>query len=68
MPGLLNDEVLSPSRLRLRVFEKVGAPPLQPLDEHGRMMAISCALHQVKDRLKSYKSTATQLSMPARVS
>lgn len=66
-PGLLTDEVLSPSRLQLRVFDQVGQPVLPPLDDLGRQMAVSCAMRDVKQKLSLYQSAVDQLGMPARI-
>ena len=66
-PGLLTDEVLSPSRLRLRVCEQVGRPALTPLDELGRQMTVSCVMRDVKSELKLYGASVEQLGMPGRV-
>lgn len=44
LPGLMDVEVLSPSRLRRNVFERGGCPPQGVLDGRGRAMALSRAL------------------------
>lgn len=60
--------MISPSRLRLRVFEYAGKPALQPMDDQGRTMAISCAMRDVREQLKSYQKSVDRQSMPAKVS
>lgn len=60
-------EVLSPSRLKLRIWERGGRPALPPLNELGRMMAISCALQDVADRMEYYARSARQAGMPAKL-
>lgn len=66
-PGLLDVEVLSPSRLKQRIWDRGGQPGLPPLDDLGRLMAISCAMQDTADKLTYYKNSVRQASMPARV-
>ena len=68
LPGLLLIQVLSPRRLRLRIQERGGRLPYPVLDERGRCMALSQAIHQVKDQLRFYGSTAHRPGLPSRVS
>ena len=68
VPGLLDTEVLSPSRLRLRVREAAGSAPLPLLNERGRVMLFSRILLQEQKNLACYGSSATQPGLADRVS
>lgn len=52
--GFFRLDVLSPSRLRYRVFDALGADLRQPIDERGKAVAVARALRQVKDQLQYY--------------
>lgn len=52
--GFFRLQVLSPSRLQYRVFERYGADPRVRIDERGKAMALSRALQQVRDELSYY--------------
>ncbi|MBR5345317.1 MAG: PD-(D/E)XK nuclease family protein [Clostridia bacterium] len=68
VPGLLDTEVLSPSRLRLRVRESAGSPPLPMLNERGRVMLFSRILLHEQKNLQCYGSSATQPGLADKVS
>ena len=44
LPGYFDIDVLSPSRLRDRVFERAGQPQRVRIDERGKCMVLSAAL------------------------
>ncbi len=51
-------DVLSPGRLRSRVFERAGQPERVVIDERGKCMVISAILEQEKERLTVYRTAA----------
>ena len=54
LPGLLDLEVVSPTKLKTVVSEAAGISGLKPLDERGRAMAIQQALNECGSDLKYY--------------
>ena len=52
VPGLLDTEAISPSRLQLRVREYAGSAPLPMLNERGRGMLFSRILLQEQKNLQ----------------
>lgn len=68
LPGFLNLEVLSPSRLRRSIRERGGCDGLAPLDHRGRSMALSQALVQCREQLTYYRRVAAAPSLPDKVS
>lgn len=68
LPGFLDLEVLSPTRLRRRIREQGGWDGLPPLDSRGRSMALSQALTLRRDELTYYRRVATAPSLPDKVS
>lgn len=52
-------DVLSPNRLRSRIFECAGAPGRTMIDERGKNMVISGILEEEKDALTVYHAAAT---------
>ncbi len=55
LPGLLNMDVISPTKLQTMVREWAGSSGLRPLDETGRAMAIHRALHACEEELTYYR-------------
>ena len=53
-------EVLSFTRLARRVSECVGEPPLECLDNGGRVVAMAAAAQQLHSKLKAYASLETK--------
>lgn len=68
LPGFLDLEVLSPTRLRRRIREQGGQDGLPPLDGRGRSMALSQALTLCREELAYYRRVAAAPSLPDRVS
>lgn len=67
LPGFLDLDVLSPSRLRRRIREGGGSDPLPKLDDRGRNMAISHALIKAEKALCYYGKVAAAPGLPAKV-
>ncbi|MBQ4266305.1 MAG: PD-(D/E)XK nuclease family protein [Clostridia bacterium] len=55
-------DVLSPSRLKGRVFERAGQPDRVIFDERGKCMVLSEVIEQEKDHLSVYRAAAQQAS------
>ena len=55
-------DVLSPSRLKGRVFERAGQPDRVIFDECGKCMVITEIIEQEKDNLSVYRTAAQQAS------
>lgn len=68
LPGLMDVDVLSPSRLARRVAERGGRSPLAPLDDRGRSMALSQALNLCREELVYYRRVAQSASLPDKLS
>lgn len=68
LPGLMDLDVLSPRRLRERIRERGGSSPLRPLDEQGRLMAISQSLRTCRKELQYYARVADQPGLPEKIS
>lgn len=68
LPGFLDLDVLSPTRLRRRIRESGGQDPLPPLDARGRSMALSQALVNCQDSLRYYRRVAAMPGLPDKVS
>ncbi|MGN0778742.1 MAG: PD-(D/E)XK nuclease family protein [Aristaeellaceae bacterium] len=68
LPGLMDVDVLSPRRLHRRIHERGGRDPVAPLDDRGRSMAISQALHLCREELHYYRRVASQPGLPDKVS
>jgi len=60
MKGTFLIDVLSPGRLRSRVFERAGAPKETIFDERGKCMVLSEIIEQEKDNLTVYRASAQQ--------
>lgn len=58
VPGFFDLEVLSPSRLRERVFALAGADGRAPIDARGKQLALSRVLMQCRKTLKYYESAS----------
>lgn len=64
LPGLVNLDVVSPSRLRRSVFDRGGQPPQSILDARGRRMALSRALMANRTQLHYYEAVADTPGLP----
>lgn len=51
-------DVLSPTRLQSRVFERAGAPEAVILDERGKQMVLTEAVEQERENLITYRAAA----------
>ncbi|NLB91242.1 MAG: hypothetical protein GX786_08515, partial [Clostridiales bacterium] len=58
LPGFFSIQVLSPSRLRYRIFEQVGQDAQTPIDPVGKKIAIQQALLKAKSKLQYYGQVA----------
>ena len=67
LPGFLDMEVLSPSRLRRRIREIGGRDPIAPLDSRGSSMVISQALALCREDLRYYRRVAAAPSLPDKI-
>ncbi len=56
-------EVLSFSRLAVRVFQETGTGGKVPLDKGGRLLCMSLALSQISSRLKLYSSAKNKAEL-----
>ncbi|MBR5287068.1 MAG: PD-(D/E)XK nuclease family protein [Clostridia bacterium] len=62
LPGSFLIDVLSPSRLRSRVFERAGEPDRVIIDERGKCMMLSAVLEDEKENLTVYRAAASGAS------
>ena len=67
LPGMLDLDMLSPTKLRRLIAERGGRPCVPPLDNRGRSMAISQALVTCKDDLVYYRRVAASVNLPERL-
>lgn len=58
-------EVLSFSRLAVRVFQETGTGGKTPLDKGGRLLCMSLALNEISSRLKLYSSAKNKAELTA---
>ena len=58
-------EVLSFSRLAVRVFQETGSGGKTPLDKGGRLLCMSLALSEISSRLKLYSSAKNKAELTA---
>lgn len=58
LPGTFLIDVLSPSRLQSRVFERAGQPRQVVLDERGRGMVLTEVVEAERDNLTVYRTAA----------
>ena len=65
LPGMLDLDVISPSRLRRSVFDRGGQPRQSLLDDRGRRMALSRALMANREKLQYYEAAADTVGLPA---
>lgn len=61
LPGFFDIEVLSPTRLQTRVFERAGAPARVRIDERGKQMVLSESIHALENDLVFYKGAAQSI-------
>lgn len=61
--GSFQIDVLSPTRLQSRVFERAGQPDRVVFDERGKCMVLSEIIAQERDNLIVYRSAAQQGSL-----
>ena len=67
LPGFLDMEVLSPSRLKRRVEETAGGTQLPSLDRRGAAMAMGQVLTERREDLRYYSRVARKPSLPGRI-
>lgn len=60
--GLMDLEVISPSRLGLRVLKEVGGEKISRLDKYGRHMLISKIIAEEKDQMEVFRGMETKTS------
>lgn len=60
LPGFFDLEVLSPTRLTHRVFERAGSPARVRIDARGKRMVLRCALEEMGGDLRFYRRAATR--------
>ena len=68
LPGLLDIDVLSPRRLTRLIRERGGRDELEPLDDRGRGMALTCALNRIRDELTYYRRVSAMPGLPDKLS
>ena len=68
LPGLLDIDVLSPRRLARLIRERGGHDGLEPLDDRGRGMALTCALNQTGEELTYYRRVAAMPGLTDKLS
>ena len=56
--GSFRIDVLSPGRLRTRVFERAGEPDKTVFDERGKCMVLRSIIEREKEKLKVYRAAA----------
>lgn len=56
--GSFSIDVLSPGRLRTRVFERAGEPDRIVFDERGKCMVLRAIIEEEKENLKVYRASA----------
>lgn len=56
--GSFSIDVLSPGRLRTRVFERAGEPDRTVFDERGKCMVLRAIIEEEKENLKVYRASA----------
>lgn len=62
LQGSFMIDVLSPSRLKSRIFERAGEPDRVMIDERGKCMVLSAILDECKDDLTVYQAAAAGAS------
>ncbi|WP_312648758.1 PD-(D/E)XK nuclease family protein [Aminipila sp.] len=60
--GLMDIEVISPSRLGLRVLKEVGGEKVSRLDKYGRHMLLSKIIAEEKDQLEVFRGMEAKTS------
>ncbi|MBR3794648.1 MAG: PD-(D/E)XK nuclease family protein [Clostridia bacterium] len=60
LEGTFMIDVLSPGRLKSRVFERAGQPERVIFDERGKCMVLSSIIEQEKENLTIYRAAAQQ--------
>ena len=68
LPGYFDIDVLSPSRLQDRVFERAGQPQRVRIDERGKCMVLSAALEDLSDELCFYRGAGGRMGFVQRLS
>lgn len=63
LEGTFMIDVLSPGRLKSRVFERAGQPERVIFDERGKCMVLSSIIEQEKENLTVYRAAAQQGAM-----
>ena len=67
LKGLIGVDVLSLKRLAARVFEEVGQPKGQAVDEHGRQMLLTRAVLGCGQDLRVYQKSASQAGFQKKI-
>ena len=67
LPGMLDLDVVSPTKLRRLIRERGGHDPRTALDGRGRSMALSQALVACKEQLTYYRRVASSVNLPEKV-
>lgn len=60
LEGTFMIDVLSPGRLKTRIFERAGQPDRVIFDERGKCMVLSSIIEQEKENLTVYRAAAEQ--------
>lgn len=60
--GLMDIEIISPSRLGLRVLKEVGGEKVSRLDKYGRHMLLSKIIAEEKDQLEVFRGMESKTS------
>lgn len=67
LPGMLDLDVVSPTKLRRLIHERGGRDKRAMLDARGRSMAISQALNACKDELTYYRRVVNSVHLPEKL-
>jgi len=59
LPGTFLIDILSPVRLKSRVFERAGEPDRVIIDERGKCMVLSTIIEEEKENLTVYRASAS---------
>ncbi len=68
LPGFFDIEVLSPTRLTQRVFERAGSPQRVRIDTRGKHMVLRCALADLAEELTYYRRSAARAGVVDKLS
>lgn len=68
LPGYFDIDVLSPTRLQSRVFERAGQPARVRIDERGKCMVLCAALENLQEEMRFYRGAGRQTGFVQRLS